>query len=65
MAQLCENGPTGDNSAVLKIACYGAAASKCISRYSVVFLDVRLMMADQILLILGGSCLLRLIPVKW
>ena len=29
MAQLRENGPTGDNSAVLKIACYGAAAALC------------------------------------
>ena len=29
MAQLRENGPIGDNSAVLKIACYGAAAALC------------------------------------
>ena len=28
MAQLRENGPTGDNSAV-KLACYGAAAALC------------------------------------
>jgi hypothetical protein len=27
MAQLRENGPTGDNSAVLKVTCYGAAAA--------------------------------------
>ena len=29
MAQLSENGPTGGNSAGLKIACYGAAAALC------------------------------------